>query len=365
MFNSVTFETEGQVSFIVNLMFFSGVNLKSVKQSGKICRFSVKSKFAEKAEQTLKRHEKEYKIVKNNSVKTFIERNASRFGLYAGIALVATIFIVFSGMVTELKISGTSLVDKQSIENATTEYCALPTEKKKINLDELEKKLIAIDGVSNASLQIKGNVLYVEILEELEKPHIVDYNDKTPKTSEYDAVVERIAVYSGTPAVSRGDVVKKGDALILPVKTFASGETREVCALGDVYGRIWLSEHYVFTPKMMVSERTGRQRSYLIGKSSDRFPKSPYDAYETEIIEETDVNNLPKMKKITFYETHEIEKEFDYFKEKDNIIEEKTAMLEEQIPDGSEKVRTWYTEKTLDKNVVLDIYYEIIVLLTE
>ncbi len=365
MFDYITYETEGQVSFIVNLMFFADIEIKRVKQTDKYCRFSVKSKFADKAEEILKKHEKEYKIVKNRSIKSFVLKNAQRFGLYVGLALVVTVLVIFSETITELKIGGTSLVDKETVEKATTSLYPLPSKKKEIDLDLIEKKLISIDGISNASLQIKGNVLYIEILEELEKPDVVDYNDKSPKTSKYDGVVEKVVVYSGTPAVKKGDVIKKGDTLILPTKTFADGEKHEVCALGDVYGRIWISKHYVVTPTVKTNERTGKKKSYLIRSRSDGNPKPPYKSYETEIIENYSVANLPQMRKITYYETREIEREFDYSKEKEKLIEEKTAALEKQIPEGAEKVRTWYTEKTLDKNVVLDIYYEIIVLLTE
>ena len=56
----------------------------------------------------------------------------------------------------------------------------------------------------------------------------------------------------------------------------------------------------------------------------------------------------------------EKEREFDYSEERENIIKEKTKELESEIPEGAEKIRTWTSEKTVDKNVVLVIYYEIV-----
>ena len=363
-FNAV-YETEGRAVFITNLMNIYGVSIYNVKQIDKICRFSVKGKYVADAEKALIEHDKSFVKIKDTTPRYLLRKNGSRIGLFAGVLLVAVFGVLWSRMVTEIRISGTNLVSNEKILQVVETSASVPTEKKNFNLDEVEKNLIAIDGVSNVSLEIKGNVFFIDILEELEPPEVVDYNEKSPLVSKYDAIVTRIAVYSGTPMVNVGDTVKKGDVLVSPNKTLADGSTTEIRTLGDVYGRIWLTKQCIITPTVIENVRTGKSKSYVLSAFGNVEVKSPYKTYETEEIVFTDTTFPLKLKKITFFETDEKERELSYADERESIIRRKTEDLEREIPEGSEKVRTWFSEKTVDKNVVLDIYYEIIIKLTD
>lgn len=365
MLNKAVYETESNIVFIVNLMNLSQVPVYNVKQINGICRFTVKGKYVAEAERVLAEHGKVYSKIRDDTAKEFMRRNVTRFGIYAGILLIAVFAFLWARVVTEVEISGTSRISEEEIMRAVEELTDLPAEKKNINLDELEKKIVAINGVSNVSLDIKGNIVFIDILEELPYPDVVDYNEKTPVKSKYDAIITRIVTYSGTAAAEVGDTVKKGDTLILPQRVAEDGTTTEIKAMGDVYGRIWISEQYVFTPNVIVNERTGRKKTYFIAASSENSPKPPYDCYERE--ESVIINPLfpVKLRKITYYETEAKTRKFDYEKERERLIEEKTADLEKKIPEGAEKVRNWFSEKTVDKNAVLVIYYEIIVKLND
>lgn len=361
MISKAIYEAEGTTAYIVNIMSINNVQIYDVVQvSPETCRFSVTGKYTAAAEKVMARYDKKFTKIKDSTFENFMKKNITRFGLYIGIMLLTVLAIAWSRMVTEVRISGTETVSEQEIMKTIEEYTDVPTAKKDIDLDELEKRIIDIKGVSNVSLEIKGNIIFVDILEELNPSEIVDYNEKKEITSKYDAVVTKVVLYSGTAVVKEGDTVLKGDTLIAPRKEMPDGTVTDIRALGDVYGRVWLSKECVFTPTIIESVRTGKSKTYVIGLNSDAEIKSPYKNYEKEESEIISPFFPIKLKKITFYETKEKEREFDYSEERENIIKEKTKELESEIPEGAEKIRTWTSEKTVDKNVVLVIYYEIV-----
>ncbi len=365
MQNKAVYETESNIVFLINLMTLSKVPVGNVKQIDKVCRFTVKGKYTAEAERVLAEHGKVFRKIKDATTQSFIKKNAARFGLYAGVLIIALFAALWAGTVTEVKISGIKLVSEEEILSAAEELAVLPTKKSSLDLDEIEKKIVGIKGVSNVSLGIKGNVFFIDILEELPEPDVIDYSEKTPIISSYDAVITKIVTYNGTATKKVGDTVKKGDTVILPQKIAEDGTITEVKALGDVYGRIWITEQYVFTPTVIVNERTGREKTYLLTAFSKAEPKSPFEFCVKEESEFVSSFFPTKLRKITYYETEAKTVKFDYEKERERLIEEKTAEVEKKIPEGAEKVRSWFSEKTVDKNAVLVIYYEIIVKLND
>ena len=70
------------------------------------------------------------------------------------------------------------------------------------------------------------------------------------------------------------------------------------------------------------------------------------------------------MKKIVVYEVEEKERKFDFDAEKESLINAEIMNIENNLPVDAKKTRWWYFVKTVDKNTVLDLYYEIVVKLT-
>ena len=193
------------------------------------------------------------------------------------------------------------------------------------NLKNIEKLLISLDGISNVSLEVKGNTLFVNILEEFQKPNIVDFDDKSDIISNYDAIVTEITTYSGEAKVKCGDTVKKGDVLISHVKTLADGTVLESKALGSVKGRVWVSKEYVIAPERVVYERTGKSTTYFTRGDFRRDIKIPYENYEYEKSQFYYKSMFPiRLNKYVFYETKIKTEKINYQDEKNKIITEKT-----------------------------------------
>jgi sporulation protein YqfD len=365
MFDKAEYYTDAKTVYFINLACKNNIKIYGVAKKDDGCVFSVNAKDTEKVEKLLASCCKKCEKRRDRTFRCFVRRNASRFGIYVGIFIVALLLFFWSNEITEIRVSGNELVSGDSITEIVTGGNKLPLEKKKIDLNEIEKELIAADGISNVSLEIKGSVLIVNVLEELEKPNVVDYNDKNDLISGYDAVITSVTAYSGTPVVNVGDTVKKGATLISHEKILEDGTVLETKALGDVYGRIWITADYVFTPTVLKGTRTGRRREYYVAASSKVVPESPFENSEcvTEGISDSFVFPL-KLKKITYYEVEFKEEEFDFQANAEKLIAEKTVETEKLLPEDCRIVRNWYSQKTVDKNTILVIYYEIIVKLT-
>lgn len=366
MKDRITYKVQARMLFLLTLFHMKGITLYKVRQEGEYCFFTIKGRDRRETEETLLSHDKEFIVLKDNSTYSFKKENAGRIGLYLGIVILLVGSIFWSGLITKIDVIGNELVPADEIRAVFVQEKGLPIIKKTLNVNEARNALISIEGIANASMEIKGNVLIVRIAEELPEPDVEDIHEPRDRFSGYDAVVVGVVPIRGTPLVSVGDVVKRGEKLLSGTQTDSDGNITQTNAFGMVYGRVWVTKERVFTPTTMINERTGREKSYYVAGNSSVYPKAPFERYEKEETIVTGGNGaLFSLKKITYYETKEREVEFDYEGNKEAIVRKETLELEKEIPTGAKKVRTWYNEKTLDKNYVLDIYYEIVINLIE
>ena len=106
--------------------------------------------------------------------------------------------------------------------------------------DALAKQLEACcPQFSHISARLTGVSLLVEGYPLREPPAVYELDRARDLVSRCDAVVDEITVRSGKAAVRRGDVVRRGQALILGEERSSGEETRGVGALGEVTGRVY------------------------------------------------------------------------------------------------------------------------------
>lgn len=83
--------------------------------------------------------------------------------------------------------------------------------KSKLQDYDLASDLVGnFDNIAHAHVRIAGNTLVVNLVSATNQT----YKVKTNFYAQYDAVIKEITTYSGTPLVTVGDVVKKGDLLV-------------------------------------------------------------------------------------------------------------------------------------------------------
>ena len=106
--------------------------------------------------------------------------------------------------------------------------------------DVLARRLeAACPQYSHISVRLTGVTLLAEAYPLREPPAVYDLARARDLVARCDAVVDEITVRSGQAAVRRGDVVRRGQTLILGEERSSGEETRGIGALGEVTGRVY------------------------------------------------------------------------------------------------------------------------------
>ena len=354
-------EVDAAKEYVVNILAVSGAKLYNI-HGCKPCYFGVKHRDFAKVKSTMEECGKCVKIIKDATFLSFVKNNAVRIGLYLGLIFTVIAAILYSQKVTKIEINGVKNLSDEVIKEVILTKISLPADKNTLDTEEIEKAIIKSDGVSSASVFVKGKTLFCTVFEELPKGDIVDKSDYTPVVSKYDGIVTRVVVFDGSAAVRSGDTVRSGQSLILPRITVDEEKDlyADTKALGEVYGRVWATKTEVYYPTVIRRVRTGRSVTItrFFKKSSDA--SCPFAVFNKE----ESKGFLPGLVPLptyttTYYEVEEREEEFSFDDNADGLIKDATHRLEESLPEDCKKVKTWYEIKRLDKTVRLVIYYEI------
>ncbi|HOO22848.1 MAG TPA: sporulation protein YqfD [Clostridia bacterium] len=360
MINRCRFSVIAEAVYIANILNFHGIGVKRIERKGEETVFTVHSADAKKAEEVLTKRGKEYKILADTSVRAFFKKNVFRFGIYTGILAVALLMYFYAGTLTRIDISGNKAVAGENICKVIEENLEIPGFNRDADYDALEKKLIALDGISGASVERKGNTLFVRVYEELPKVDVEDRTEFKDVVSKYDTIITRVITFSGTCKVKVGDTVKKGQTVISATVTAGEGVEAPSYANGIAYGRVWVTKEVIISQVQIEAVRTGNSVEHVVffGKKDDFVP--PFSQYETEKRECFLDAVIPlKYTVFTYYETKNAEKEVDFYANEEAIVKEHVDKMLSEIPEGSKVLRNWYDIKSVDKNIKLVIYYEI------
>ena len=95
----------------------------------------------------------------------------------------------------------------------------------------------------------------------LEEGVAAERRDDTPGpvVAGQDGILERLTVFSGTPAVKAGDSVKKGQVLILGEEEGPGGEKVPVPARGEAVALVQVQSSVRLPTREMITQPTGRQ----------------------------------------------------------------------------------------------------------
>ena len=183
-----------------------------------------------------------------------------------------------------------------------------------------------------------------------------------------EGIITKINVTNGTAAVKEGDIIEKGDKLILGWMEGKYTGVRYMHASGNVEAKVWYtSEKYeTFEQEEIKTENTENKYSIIINKNEINFYKrlSKFEKYDTT---ETNkkfklFNNfyLPiELKKKTNYEYFIQKKKYDETSLKQKIADE----LEKQMQDNLKDKKIVNKDIIVDKNnkgLKVRLIYEVI-----
>lgn len=202
-----------------------------------------------------------------------------RLGLPIALIVMTVCYSIASGFIWQVRIEGNERVDSYSISETLKDIGVFAGAKKKaVALSRAESALRGMDGISEATLEISGNVLKVSVLESLE--YESGEGGAAVILSDCDAEVTRIVLKSGTALVKVGQRVFAGEPLISGELIGTEGQViSEGKARGEVYGKVVMSESVTVALSGKRQEFTGRKKrstvlsvfGWKIGKRKDGF----------------------------------------------------------------------------------------------
>ena len=264
--------------FCVSDMHFEGKN--------RLC-FCVYDKDCKKVLAYLKKKCYNVKVIGRvgfGSLSDFFKKHIAAFVLMVACLFFCILSSNFCG-----KVSVTADDDiRDAVVAAAYDYGAKKGVKmSNISLDGLENYICShVEGIKYALAKKRGNVLYLSVVKRDIAAPPVDLSKPKDLIAAFDGVVTSVLTLNGTPLVSVGDNVKKGQILIKGVTTFLDGTTEPITAQGSVYATAQVIGSALFCPLRTDFEYTGsvaKRRYVKIGKYvSDYSKKIDYEFFDKE-----------------------------------------------------------------------------------
>lgn len=296
-----------------------------------------------------------YKITDISS-RSAARRLLAKLPLALSVVALAAMMFASNAFVWKVEITGLDGSARLLAERVLAEEGARAgAVKSSIDLRETERALTALGCISAASVTVRGNTLSADCLASDGGAAIRPGGENL--ISGYDCVVTRVVAESGTPVVSAGDVVVKGDVLIegREYRTADGTDAGAVAARGRAYGRVTFAYPCPLgggglrrTGESMTTTGVGLAGAELAGEDC------PYEFYESET-ERTRLYPLPvEIVRTTYYELEE--ESFDG--EAERFAEEKEEELRALYGAGFER-RASVTESGGAKTVTIYFTAEI------
>ncbi|NRT26477.1 hypothetical protein B0I68_000082 [Clostridium beijerinckii] len=215
--------------------------------------------------------------------------------------------------------------------------------KSQVNVYQIEKKMEDLNSqIMWIRVRIEGSTLKLVIKEKVNPPSTEKtlYNQVVAKM---DGEVKRVYTNSGNPAVVPGDIVKKGDDLILPIQG-REGFQMEVKPSGTVIANTFYDKFMEIQVSGEKLERTGNKNSdiYLNFFGKKVYLKKAINQFEYyDKIEEKD----GFFNKITYFEKKGINVNLD----RESTVKEATEKLE-----GSLRKTLSNDAKIIDKKTAVE-----------
>ena len=207
------------------------------------------------------------KINKKHGLPFLLNRYRKRKIFAIALVAIVVMIIAISKFIWNIDITGVDEnKQKEILELINANGAKVGEYKNNIDLQSLINKIrIARDDIAWVGMEIKGTNLIVQIAEADEKPEIIDESDYCNIVANKDGIVAKVEAQNGTPAVSEGNTVKKGDILIQGWLEGKYTENRYVHAEGNVIAKVWYSEKEKVYYNQSYDNQTGnKEKKYSI-----------------------------------------------------------------------------------------------------
>lgn len=318
------------VEKFINSLWYKDINAGEIRRLDKTTiKFAVDFDDYEELEEIVKKNKGNIKIIRRSGVLFLLKKIKKEITLLIGFFIFVAILFLLTSFIWAIDIKTTDGITPYELRMQLKELKIIPGIKKSdIDVYQIEEKLK--NGNPNilwVRARIEGGALKIDAKSKINPPTIKK-TDSRECVASMDGEIKRVYVSKGKPTVSTGDLVKKGDVLIIPV------QGKEGCEYpSDAEGRVIANTFYEKEAEIKVSgtelKRTGKtdndiyfelfNKFFYIKKISNNFEY--YDRIEES-------NNF--IKKAVYYEKAESPVEADREEEvRKSIITLQETLLKE------------------------------------
>lgn len=268
-----------------------------------------------------------------------------RVALFVSIFLVFLLYVFSQMFVWKIEVYGLDNLSKQQVLTVLEESnLKIGKRLNNLNLNDLETRLYnKIDLIGLVSVVKKGTSIIVNIQEKINTTAF----DNLPVTAQFDGVIQKIVLITGTLLVKEGDVVKKGDILVAPYYMYGNKKV-EITASAEIYAKTEVMASVEFAEEQEIFVQTGSKKTFnsLMFWKWEIFKPKINISYQTYDVEENTKYLfkyfiLPiKKKQVVVYETESKTITKSYLDEKENLEKESLQKANNLLLPGEEVLET-------------------------
>lgn len=235
IFGYVSFEAIGESpEKLINLSVKNSIGLWDLKKVNKSLYGNIMLPEYENFTQIAKKCNCEINLIKKTGFPFVKLRYSKRLGALIGIIIFAAIIWISSLYVWSINVSGNNEISSEDIINTAKDCGICPgILKKRIDVSSTEQMIMSkLGNIAWMSVNIEGSCVNIIVKEKIVSPEIVVESEPCNIIASKDGQIERLETYKGTPVVSAGDIVTKGQLLVSGVvegPDFKSGLTDADC----------------------------------------------------------------------------------------------------------------------------------------
>ncbi len=205
------------------------------------------------------------RILKKKGLPFFTRKYKSRMGIIVGVLVFSAVLLILPLYLWKVEVVGCETVNPEEVKKVMCDLGVSPgTFKAGINIPILKQQLMQrMDSIAWVSINLKGSDAIVEIKEKQFSPEKEVQGEPSNIVALYDGKIERLETYRGTPMVSDGEVVTKGQVLISGIVEDLSGGSRFV----DAEGKVYAETHRIISQKVSMN----RVRAHNVGDEIKRY----------------------------------------------------------------------------------------------
>lgn len=316
-------------------------NIKREKSTIMYAKISIKD--FRKIRTIAKKTKCKIKIKSKKGVPILLHKYKKRKIFLISLMLVIAMIFGISRFVWNIEVNGLEKIDYESFMSTLKESgIEIGKSKNSINTkDAINQIRLLREDIAWIGINIEGTNVKVNVVETREKPELISPDDYCNIVSNKEAIITKISVQNGMPAVKVGDVVEEGTILAYGYMEGKYTGTRYVHATADIEAKVWYSEEETVPIKQEIYTKTGNEeKKYSININNfkinlyKRF--SNYENYDTIVANKKLMLFSNLYLPIEFicntnYETKKEEKVYEIEELKQKTIEELTKKLEERI----------------------------------